>query len=66
MTTLIDNDNIFTLTRMYIEFNKVGLPPDLAAMPIGEWNVEDVTIMDHLFDDCANFTPFNISNANYL
>jgi surface protein len=70
MATLIENHNIFDLTRMYVEFNKVGLPPDLAAMPIGEWNVENVTIMDHLFDDCVNFNEpldgWNVENVTSM
>jgi surface protein len=49
MTTIINNDNIRELIASYI-FNKSELPDDLKDIPIGRWNVINVTHMDSLFE----------------
>ena len=49
MTTIINNDNIKELVVSYL-FNKLELPDDLKDIPIGQWDVSNVTYMDYLFE----------------
>jgi hypothetical protein len=50
LPTIIDNWNIFKLVRYYIN-DKQELPEDLRAIPIGEWDVSQVTYMNNLFSN---------------
>lgn len=66
--TLINNNNIHDLVDKYLK-DKSQLPPDLARIPIGNWNVSQVTNMQRLFGD-ENFNePLNgwdVSNVTNM
>jgi len=61
MGTVINNDNIRNLLESYTT-NKSTLPDDLRNIPIGNWNVSQVTDMSYLFEDY--YQEFNLSNFN--
>ena len=46
--TIISNINIKDLVNFYIS-DKIKLPADLAGIPIGEWDVSNVTSMKNYF-----------------
>ena len=68
----ITNDNIKELVTSY--FGNNDLPADLvddgAPVPIGQWDVSQVTNMDELFDDMAgldeNIGTWNVSNVTSM
>jgi surface protein len=56
--TQITNENIRQLVNNYI-INKSKLPSDLQDIPIGKWDVSQVTDMSYVFS-YMNFTPLHI------
>ena len=59
---MISNINIKDLVKFYV-FDKIKLPADLVEIPIGEWDVSNVTNMNALFEDYTNFNE-DIGNWN--
>ena len=59
--TQINDRNIHSLVKIYVE-NKDRLPNDLKNIPIGEWDVSNVTDMTHLF---SLYDKFNESINNW-
>ena len=66
MANVITNDNINTLVRQYVE-NRNSLPAWLRGIPIGDWDVSRVTIMNGVFLSLNNFNEplnnWNVSNV---
>ena len=58
--TLITNDNIRQFINLYVN-DKPSLPEYLRGIPIGEWNVSNVTDMNHAFYNL----PFNEPLTNW-
>ena len=52
--TIITNTNIYHLVEKYIN-DKSQLPSDLANIPIGDWDVSNVTDMEQLFNEADDF-----------
>ena len=51
---IIVNNNIHELVRIYLT-NKQQLPTQLSGLPIGKWDVSNVTSMKELFNGYENF-----------
>ena len=67
MSVIINDDNIKQLVSNYIT-NKPALPASLRDIPIGTWDVIQVTNMTELFSNFDDFNePLNnwkVSNVN--
>ena len=67
--TIISNINIKDLVNFYIS-DKIKLPADLVEIPIGEWDVSNVTNMNALFENYTNFNEdignWNVSNVTNM
>jgi surface protein len=67
--TQITNENIRQLVNNYI-INKSKLPSDLQDIPIGKWDVSQVTNMNQLFYDFNEFNEplneWNVSNVTNM
>jgi surface protein len=65
MTTVINNNNIHNLVKLYCTNQKNELPEDLRNIPIGNWDVSKVTNMEKLFMNYSNFNePLNGWNVS--
>ena len=62
--TNITNENIKHLVNVYIS-DYIQLPADLAKIPIGEWDVSNVTNMNALFYGCEDCEDFNQDIGNW-
>ena len=57
--TIITNSNIRNFVKLYLN-NEPGLPKDLINIPIGNWDVSNVTNMHSLFEGHTTFNePLN-------
>jgi len=69
MSTVINNNNIKEFVFDYL-FYKSDLPEDLRDLPIGNWNVINVTNMSNLFLDKNTFNEplndWNVSNVTNM
>jgi len=69
MANFIDNSNIRALVRAYTE-DRNNLPHELRGIPIGDWDVSDVTDMSQLFWWCRDFNEplnnWNVSNVTNM
>jgi surface protein len=69
LPTIINDGNIFKLVRDYIN-DKQELPEDLRAIPIGEWDVSQVTNMTNLFRDAGSFNEpiggWDVSSVTHM
>ena len=67
--TIITNENIRNLVKNYIQ-DKSELPSDLINVPIGDWDVSNVTDMSKLFSDMNLFNEslnnWNVSNVTNM
>ena len=74
--TIITNDNIKELIHNYLT-DKNKLPNDLKNVPIGDWNVSEVTDMSHLFhnnneayvnfdESIDNWNLSNVTNTSFM
>lgn len=67
--TIIDDHNIKHFTHLYVNF-KNRLPTGLRDIPIGEWDVSQVTDMSRLFERAINFNEslndWNVSNVRLM
>jgi len=55
---VINDDNIRTFVKLYVSGQKDQLPDELKSLPIGAWDVEDVTDMSGLFEGMETFDEF--------
>ena len=69
MATIITNANLRQLIQTYVS-NKEELPDDLKGVPIGQWDVSNVTNMQNMFLDCEEFNEplndWNVSNVTNM
>ena len=69
----IFNDNIQQYVNNKLSNNNNQLPPDLARLPIGLWDVSNVTNMQKLFknktifnEDISNWNVSNVQSMNSI
>ena len=69
-TTSIDNSNIKTFVKSYINGNLNEIPEDLRTIPIGKWDVSNVKNMNSMFSFAENFNQplhkWNVSNVENM
>ena len=67
--TIITDENIKGLVKSYLK-NKSELPSDLIYVPIGDWDVSNVTDMSKLFSDMEllneSLNNWNVSNVTNM
>lgn len=67
--TTITNENIRHFVRLYLDKKRSKLPPDLRNVPIGNWDVSNVTDMSQLFFNEWHFNEplnWNVSNVTNM
>ena len=71
--TRIDNSNIKKFIKYYVNYNYTHLPDDLRNIPIGEWDVFQVTDMSKLFygynyfnEPLNNWDVSNVTNMKNI
>ena len=71
--TIIDNSNIKKFIKYYVNYELTKLPTDLRNVPIGDWDVSNVTNMSKLFysnrffnEPLNNWDVSNVTNMKNM